>query len=236
MFENLIETRAARPASLRTTLLSVVVHSALIASGVIGTLEAKNSVEKPVAHRIDYVATLADQQPPQETEQQAPPPDLAVAPPPRGFQVLVAPVRIPDVLPAIDLTKRVTDPGDFTGEGKPGGFGRGIDGDVRAVDPGRAFQGFEVEKQVAPADGSAAPRYPDMLRAAGVEGEVLAQFVVDTSGRVEPGSLRVLRSSHDLFSVAVRQFLTSARYYPAEIGGRRVKQLVQQPFNFALVR
>jgi protein TonB len=74
-----------------------------------------------------------------------------------------------------------------------------------------------------------------MLRSANVEGEVLAQFVVDTTGRVDMGTFKVLKSSHDLFAAAVKSALASARYYPAEIGGRKVKQLVQQPFTFSLV-
>ncbi len=44
---------------------------------------------------------------------------------------------------------------------------------------------FQVEKQVSPYPGNTAPRYPDMLRSANVEGEVLAQFVVDTTGRAD---------------------------------------------------
>jgi protein TonB len=47
---------------------------------------------------------------------------------------------------------------------------------------------------------------------------------------------KVLKSSHDLFTNAVKQALTGMRFYPAEIGGRKVKQLVQQPFNFTLTR
>ena len=75
-----------------------------------------------------------------------------------------------------------------------------------------------------------------MLRSANVEGEVLVQFVVDTTGRVENGSVKVLKSSHDLFTNSVRSALSNMRFYPAEIGGRKVKQLVQQPFNFTLTR
>jgi len=75
-----------------------------------------------------------------------------------------------------------------------------------------------------------------MLRSANVEGEVLVQFVVDTTGRVENGSVKVLKTSHDLFTNSVRSALNSMRFYPAEIGGRKVKQLVQQPFNFTLTK
>jgi len=40
----------------------------------------------------------------------------------------------------------------------------------------------------------------------------------------------------DLFTNSVKQALSGMRFYPAEIGGRKVKQLVQQPFNFTLTR
>ena len=90
------------------------------------------------------------------------------------------------------------------------------------------------EKPVAPVPGTGSPRYPDILRSASVEGEVLAQFVVDTTGRVEVATFKVIRKSHDLFEAAVRSALPNMRFLPAEVGGRKVKQLVQQPFVFAL--
>ena len=49
-------------------------------------------------------------------------------------------------------------------------------------------------------------------------------------------TVTVLKSSHDLFTNSVRSALSNMRFYPAEIGGRKVKQLVQQPFNFTLTR
>ena len=69
-----------------------------------------------------------------------------------------------------------------------------------------------------------------------VEGEVLAQFVVDTTGRAEPNSLKVLKSSHDLFVQSVKNALPQMRFIPAEVGGRKVKQLVQQPFTFSITK
>jgi protein TonB len=84
--------------------------------------------------------------------------------------------------------------------------------------------------------GSAAPRYPESLRIAGVEGKVVAQFVVDFEGRVEDGTVRIVRSDNSLFDEAVRAALTRMRFTPAEIAGRKVRQLVQMPFVFALSR
>jgi TonB family protein len=95
---------------------------------------------------------------------------------------------------------------------------------------------FQVEKPVTQDLQSPQPLYPDVLRDAGIEGEVLAQFVVDTVGLAEPGSLKILQASHDLFAQAVTEMLPRMRFVPAETGGRKVKQFVQQPFVFSLRR
>ena len=93
---------------------------------------------------------------------------------------------------------------------------------------------FQVDKQAQQIPGTAELVYPDQLRSANVEGEVLTQFVVDTTGHAEMGTFKVLKSSHELFTQAVRNALPNMRFYPAEIGGRKVKQMVQQPFTFSL--
>jgi|SRR5213593_2684055 len=231
MFENLIETKPKKPKTAKQFALSVVIHTVLIGGAVYGTLQAKEAIEKPKAEKVEFVEMKKDEPPPPEKKE--PPPEvIAAPPPPKGFQVLTAPIKIPEVLPDIDLSKKVTDENDFTGKGVAGGTGKGVEGG-KAND---VYFEFQVEKQVAPAPGNPPPRYPDMLRSANVEGEVLAQFVVDTTGRVDMSQFKVLKSSHDLFTSAVRQHLTVSRYYPAEIGGRKVRQLVQQPFNFALTK
>lgn len=231
MFENLIETKPTKPKTAKTMALSVFVHIVLISGAVYGTLQAKEAIEKPRAEKVEFVEMKKDEPPPPKEE--TPPPEVVAAPPPpKGFQVLTAPIKIPEVLPEIDLSKKVTDEADFSGKGVAGGIAKGVVGGNAE----QAYFDFQVEKQVAPAPGNPSPRYPDMLRSANVEGEVLIQFVVDTTGRVEMSSFKVLKSSHDLFTNAVRQALGGMRFYPAEIGGRRVKQLVQQPFNFTLTR
>ncbi|HEV8496315.1 MAG TPA: M56 family metallopeptidase [Gemmatimonadaceae bacterium] len=99
--------------------------------------------------------------------------------------------------------------------------------------PGVYFE-YQVQKAVSPAAGNRAPRYPDLLRSAKIEGQVLAQFIVDENGIADSTSITVLRSTHDLFTNAVLSTIGSFRFNPAELGGRRVKQLVQMPFQFSL--
>jgi protein TonB len=57
---------------------------------------------------------------------------------------------------------------------------------------------------------------------------------VDTLGRPELASFKVLQSSHEPFVDAVRDALPGMRFVPAEMHGHRVRQLVQQPFVFSL--
>ncbi|HCU11955.1 MAG TPA: hypothetical protein DGB72_07515 [Gemmatimonadetes bacterium] len=77
-----------------------------------------------------------------------------------------------------------------------------------------------------------APRYPSSLKAAGISGEVSAQYVVDETGRIEMPTFKVLKSSGPEFTAAVKEVLPSWRLNPASIHGKKVKQLVQQAFEF----
>lgn len=92
----------------------------------------------------------------------------------------------------------------------------------------------QVDNPVAYDSRSAAPAYPDSLRRAGVEGQVTAQFVVDTTGRVDVGSFVLLESTHGRFTESVRQALPRMFFRPALLNGQKIRQLVQLPFVFKL--
>ena len=126
------------------------------------------------------------------------------------------------------LLDHLVDSSRVSAAGRPGPVPNDGDGSPLSADV--------VEKAVVALPGTAAPRYPSMLQSAGVDGSVRAQFVVDTLGRVEPGSFRALESTHDLFAAAVREALGRARFSPAEAGGRKVRQLVEQTFTFSITR
>ena len=76
------------------------------------------------------------------------------------------------------------------------------------------------------------PLYPEQLLFTGVPGQVLAEFVVDTLGRVELDTFGVISSTNIKFTQAVQRALPEWAYAPAVLNGRRVRQLVQQPFHF----
>lgn len=107
---------------------------------------------------------------------------------------------------------------------------------IEAASGGKVYYEAQVEVPVTAAPGSPGPIYPATLRAAGKEGQVLAMFVVNEQGIAELPSFKVVRSSDSLFAAAVREALPKMTFTPAEIGGKRVKQLVQQPFMFATTK
>jgi protein TonB len=96
------------------------------------------------------------------------------------------------------------------------------------------FTELTVDRIVAPLAANPQPTYPRVLRSSGLAGTVMARFVVDTNGSVERTSIAILESTHAAFADAVRAWLPLTRYYPAEAGGHRVRQLVQQRVEFQL--
>jgi len=240
------------------TIFSIVLHSLIIFLAVFATARAGVArSEKSRETKVSFVEVKKDEPPPPKKE--PPPPKEApkpkapkavaapqlpkeVAPaPPQGFKVLAPQINIPTSLPTIDLSKAVTNEADFSGKGVAGGSDKGVlggtgkEGDLGklAGDDHGPYMDFQVEKQVEKIGGEA-PEYPVSLRSSGIEGQVLVQFVVNESGRYESGTLKILSSSNPEFAAAVKDALPRMRFSAAQIGGRKVQQLVQMPFQFHL--
>ena len=98
------------------------------------------------------------------------------------------------------------------------------------------FVEFKIDEPAMPLAGARAPRYPDSLRAARVEGEVLVQFVVNADGTPDLSSFKVLRATHPDFVVAVKEALPGTAWSAARVKGRAVRQLIQQPYSFSLAK
>ena len=109
-------------------------------------------------------------------------------------------------------------------------------GDVTSGDAnsGKAFTDNQVERAVQLTSAPPTPRFPDAMRSAGIQGEVSLRFIVGTNGRVESNSFEVISSPNPAFVDAVKRALLTTRYRPAEVGGKAVRQLVEQSFTFKL--
>lgn len=101
-----------------------------------------------------------------------------------------------------------------------------------------AYFEYETDKPALVARGSPSPRYPPELRELNIEGEVLLQLVVDTMGRADMSTLRLLGPPrvYREFVRAVFDVIPKMRFLPAERRGCKVKQLIHLPFAFKLNR
>jgi protein TonB len=145
------------------------------------------------------------------------------------------PPVIVDRIPVDDVLTRTRLPGEFvTSLSNTGLMTRDTLAAVGNVDD--VMTAMTVDQQVEMIPGQRPPRYPSMLERAGVVGDVLAQFVVDTTGRVERGSLHIQQATHTQFARSVEERLLGLRFVPARARGRAVRQLVEQRFHFEIVR
>ena len=246
--------------SVSGALFSIILHVSIIFLAVFATARAGiRKAEKPKEEKVNFVAVKKDEPPPPKKEIEKPKPEppkpkkapappkveqpkVAAPAPPQGFKVVTAPVSVPTAMPAIDLSKAITNEADFSGKGVAGGSASGVKGGTgdensTGKDAGEEHKGpymeFQVEKVVEKIGGDA-PEYPQALRDQGVEGKVLAQFVVGENGRYQGGTLKILDSSNPAFTAAVKDALPRMRFSAAQIGGKKVAQLVQMPFQFNL--
>lgn len=258
---HLLESKPDRKRrSVSGTIFSVILHSLIIFLAVFATARAgTRKADRVKAEKVNFVAVKKDEPPPPKKEPPPPKkeevkpkvqpktpqvvnlPKEAAPAPPQGFKVLPPPINIPTNLPSIDLSKAITNENDFSGKGVAGGSAGGVKGGTgKEGDTGKSagvkedhgpYMEFQVEKPVEKIGGGE-PEYPSSLREAGVEGEVLAQFVVNESGRYQPGTLKIMNSSNPAFTAAVKDALPRMRFSAAQIGGKKVQQLVQMPFQF----
>jgi protein TonB len=234
MFNQLIESKAQKQKMAGGTVFSIVLHTVLIAGAVYATARAGVKDEKSKAEKIQFVEMKKE--PPKVPDKPPPPKEVIVKPPPpKGFQVLRAPVKIDIKIPEIDLSKSITNESDFSGKGVKGGTGSGVVGGVGPVTNQTYFE-FQVEKPAEMIQDGTKPKYPSVLESSGIAGEVQAQFVVKSDGKADMDSFKVLKSTNELFTQSIKNYLPRSRFSPAQIGGKPVNQLVQQSFQFAVPR
>jgi protein TonB len=78
----------------------------------------------------------------------------------------------------------------------------------------------------------ARPQYPFEMRRAGIAGEVVVDFIVDTAGDVQ--NAYAIRSSQREFEAAAVQAVTKWKFKPGRKGGRDVPTHMQVPIVFTL--
>ena len=234
MFSRLPESNAKRQRRLGGAAVSTVVHLVFIALAVHST--RKIAKPAPRVTPVDVIFTHDMPPAPEPSRQRSTSNSSSSAPSLSNVPRPVTPVfdldlpGIPDPGETVEFHHR----NDF--DRSVGSVSRGPRDGAPNVAAGSPFPEHLVDKPVLAIPGTATPRYPTLLQSAGVEGDVRAQFVVDTLGRVERGSVRILDSSHEQFASAVRDALGRARFKAAEAAGNKVRQLVEQAFTFRITK
>jgi protein TonB len=228
MFEVLLGSRVRRQAGPGRGLLAAAVHGLLI----FGAIRASSGSAPPsIVSRLDTTPVVFFE----------PAPATPVPSQPTGGDGFVArpaialpdpPVTIPTGLPPIP-DQPAWDPARLRAVlGGPG-----PSGPVAGNPPtGAAVLEASETDEPAAAVRQPAPRYPAAPREAGIEGRVLVRFIIDTTGHVERGSLRVAESTNPAFDAAAVEAIERSLFRPARVRGRVVRQLTLQGVAFRIAR
>ena len=230
MLQTLLESRSKKSRSAGGAIASVTAHSALIAAALYATAQARVPALEVPEHLSHYVPRATPGRAASPASHAGKQSDVA-----HRLPMFNPRINVDIIVPTIDMVPPTPSASDFSPSpfSDPTATDRGAG---RAIEGGGVLDAGQVDRQVSVLAGSQPPRYPEILRASGVEGQLTATFIVDEQGRVEEPSIRFAQAGNALFEDAVRVALRRMRFSPAEAGGRKVRQLVQMPFVFTLAR
>lgn len=208
----LLESSPRKHRNPKEAAVSVAVHTGLIAALIYATAQQGDVFMSPSGKMENITFAV-----PQAAKRAAPAPAPPRQAPPR-------PTSQPTQAPAIPIAEAgASDIANANVTGLAVGDAAG-DRD--------AYYDYEVGMAAASLGGGIRPRYPEALRHQRVEGRVEVEFVVDERGRVDMRTVKVIESTHDLFTAAVQRALGGMRFSPAKMNGTPVRQYVRLPVIF----
>ena len=221
MLETLLESRGVKaPPSIGGIVVSTVTHGAIIIALIFGSGHVSD-----VLDRLDQTLTFLI------------PPDRA--PPPTQTDLSFASIGGGRNSAGV-ITKLRHESKDGTIRRlEVGGavqFGENNSASAAADTPDNAFSVIEVDSLAVVDVNSAAPSYPKELMEKGIEGYAKMRFVVDSTGKIDLGTVQTLESTNPGFIAAVREAIPGMRFRPAKVGDHPVRQLAEQLFKFQIQR
>jgi periplasmic protein TonB len=211
-------------------LVSVLVHGGFAALGELSKGRKKAPVKEEEPPTIQVAMP-----PPIEPDE---PETVDLEPTPQQETAALAPpsiVDIPGVVLPDSFTQQIQPPpppnlGKPTGltaipPGRPGtgAIGKGL---------GEIFDIRNLDQQPAERGVRAQPSYPFEMRRAGINGEVIVGFIVDTNGDVRDAY--VIKSSQREFEAPALQAVMKWKWKPGRKGGKAVNTRMQIPIVFNL--
>jgi TonB family protein len=228
MFQTLVASGPQARPSARRFLLSISFHGVAVAGAIASSRQPSTATTAPQAQpALVFVAPHARRESPPAAQDRG----GAQAAPTPSWEPLQIPDLIPPVLP--DSLPRVA---DLLGNAflRSGSSPALAGSPVSGIPPEGDVEPWTVESVDEPVRVIEQPptTYPPGLAQAGITGRVELEYVVDTAGRAEPGSLRALATTRPEFEAAARATVLGSRYRPARLHGRVVRQLVRQTLRF----
>ena len=225
MFEVLLETKHVRPPRpVLETAVSAAVHVAIIAALVGGTtVVANQDMRDRIERMVQYLF----------------PPDRSMKPGEEHLAFIGVgmpgspdgerrgePVKVDDKATAGDavIPQQATQAAQLNGLMQL----------AEAAQAVGAFSIVDVDSAAERDPMSAAPTYPKDLLAKNIEGHATMRFVVDSTGLIDMGTIRLMEATHPLFVKAVQDAMPKMRFRPAMMGSNAVRQLAEQLFKFEI--
>ena len=180
---------------------------------------------------IIFPAPRADREPTRSPVR----PAMPILPVPVDDRLPIGPLTsIYGDLPGMNLAP-VFDPRASLGRQSREAMWRGLVGTAGSDDATFIFSPSLVDEPPAPLS-CPEPIFPRALRAARIEGDVVAELVIDREGRVDPATITIVESSHEEFRRAVIAMYHDARcvFRPGLVAGQRVSVLVRQSVAFRI--
>jgi TonB family protein len=195
-----------------SSVASITVHVGLGAAVLFGTAKAgRSDPPRPIEHPIVFQPSPSGD----EGGGVSLPGPITVAPPDLGrISVTMTLPRTGAPMPT--FSPIYSGAVNSLGTGQPGGLG-----ELLAEENAEILTG-------------PLPVYPDLLRQAGIQGRVVLEAVVDTTGRVLAQSIAAVAATNPGFVVPARQALLATLFRPAMVGGKPVRMRVRIPYEFAI--
>jgi protein TonB len=205
-------------------LVSIAIHGGIAWLGEIKPSAPKQKPKEdvPTIQLMEMPKVEPDEPDPVETDE-APPKPADFAPPMQ--------TDVPQIVTDTSFVQKLQPPppegltinkGAITiPQGQVGGLGKGIE----------VFDISKLDQQPV-AKFQARPQYPFEMRRAGIAGEVLVDFIVDSNGDVR--NAYAARSSQREFESAAVQAVSKWKFRPGKKGGRNVNTHMQVPIVFTL--
>jgi len=195
-----------------SSVVSITGHIALGAAVLFGTARSGRSTPTPPRDSTIFFQPIA----PVESPRSWAPPDPLTFVSPVDLRSISVPSTLQTVAPMQSFSPLYSGPLSSSATGQPGGLNSLVTEEYAEVLTGPL------------------PIYPELLRQGGVQGTVVLEAVVDTTGRVLAPTITVVLATDPGFVAPARQALLATLFRPTTIGGKAVQTRVRIPYEFAI--